>query len=176
MSQPETGSGYPVEAVANFFIEVARQEKIEMTHLKLQKLIYIAHGWCLALLGRQLIDETPQAWKYGPVIKSLYHALKHSGSSPIKELVSLPDTDENGKLIERFPRLPETDSRFLMFLRSIWDAYKKASPSELVYATHKQGTPWEQVYKKGEMSIPIPHDTIKSHYEKLRDRGRANAA
>jgi len=63
-------------AVANYFITKANDEGTELTPMKLIKLVYIAHGWHLGLKNESLIDEGVQAWKYGPVIKSVYDEFK----------------------------------------------------------------------------------------------------
>ncbi len=164
--------GYPAEAVANFFIDVGKS----ITHLKIQKIVYIAHGWNLGLHNVPLIDEEVQAWRYGPVIKSLYHALKFSGSQPLKDLITLPDleNEENEKVIDKAPKIPTTDEATLAHLNRIWNAYKGATAGQLVEATHRNGTPWQQVYQKGQISIPIPNEIIKSYYKELaaRERGK----
>ncbi|QLH42366.1 MAG: DUF4065 domain-containing protein [Coxiellaceae bacterium] len=54
--------------------------------MKLAKLIYVAHGWSLALNDVPLIDEAVQAWKFGPVIESVYHEFKHFGNDVINSL------------------------------------------------------------------------------------------
>jgi len=43
--------------VANYFIKKSLQEKRPITPMKLQKLIYFAHGWNLGLAGKPLINE-----------------------------------------------------------------------------------------------------------------------
>ncbi len=60
---------FAARQVANWFIERAAQEGEYLTQLKLQKLVYMAHGWNLALLGKPLISENIEAWKWGPVIR-----------------------------------------------------------------------------------------------------------
>lgn len=41
---------YPACAVANYFIDKAEEDLIfDLTPLKLMKLVYISHGWCLAI-------------------------------------------------------------------------------------------------------------------------------
>ena len=45
-----------------------------LTPLQVIKLAYIAHGFTLALLGRSLVPEPIEAWRYGPVIPSIYTA------------------------------------------------------------------------------------------------------
>ena len=51
--------------------------------MKLQKLAYFAHGWNLAIRNTPLINESVEAWKFGPVIPSLYHDVKGYGMEPI---------------------------------------------------------------------------------------------
>lgn len=49
----------------------------EMSHLKLQKLIYMVEGYHLAYFGGEsLIDEDFQAWTHGPVCRKVFDILK----------------------------------------------------------------------------------------------------
>ena len=78
------------ETIANYFISKALADGIKLTLLQLIKLVYLAHGWHLGLTGRPLISETVQAWKYGPVIKSLYDRFKRYDSQPLDEDALVP--------------------------------------------------------------------------------------
>ena len=62
---------YKALAIANYYIDKANVEDTPLDHLRLQKLVYLAHGWHLAIHGRPLIEESVEAWKYGPVIADL---------------------------------------------------------------------------------------------------------
>lgn len=46
--------------------------------IKLQKLCYFAQGWHLTWLGDPLFDDEIKAWRYGPVVYTLYR--EHIGS------------------------------------------------------------------------------------------------
>lgn len=41
-------------------------------HLKLQKLLYYSQAWSMVILNKTLFDEDFQAWKSGPVLKSIW--------------------------------------------------------------------------------------------------------
>ena len=75
---------YSSEKIANFFLGLAQKEQVELTPLKLQKLLYFAHGWHLVLDsdGDPLLDEDIEAWKYGPVVPSIYHKFKEFRNNP----------------------------------------------------------------------------------------------
>ncbi|MCB0375635.1 MAG: DUF4065 domain-containing protein, partial [Sinomicrobium sp.] len=69
--------------VANYFLSKYGVD-YHITPMKLVKLVYIAHGWHLGITDNALIDENPEAWKYGPVIPRIYHEFKKFGKNPIK--------------------------------------------------------------------------------------------
>ncbi len=65
--------------IANYFLTLARGasgESSSISNLKLQKLLYYAQGYHLAMFGQPLFPEPIEAWKYGPVVKDLYHQYK----------------------------------------------------------------------------------------------------
>ncbi|KAB8121694.1 Panacea domain-containing protein ['Cynodon dactylon' phytoplasma] len=66
--------------VANYLIE-----KIpSITNMKLQKLIYYAHAYHLVKQKEKLVDNTLQAWIYGPVFPELYQTFCKYSYLPLK--------------------------------------------------------------------------------------------
>ena len=66
-------------SVANYLIDLAKKENKNLTQLGLMKRVYIAHGFSLAINKESLLDnrfDKVEAWKYGPVIPSVYHSFK----------------------------------------------------------------------------------------------------
>lgn len=67
-----------------------------ITNLKLQKLLYYAQGYHLALYGRPLFGDEIRAWQHGPVVKDVYHSYKDYDKRPIDVTdpapSDLPDT------------------------------------------------------------------------------------
>lgn len=156
-------------AIANYFIQKGKDRQ-DMTMLKILKLVYIAHGFSLALLDRSLLNphyDEVQAWKFGPVIPSLYHTLKVNGRNNINTLISIPKFDEYGNYTgEKTPEIPNnTDLKNL--LNKIWNLYGNKSASQLVDLLHQQGTPWHYCfYNKGERSVILDTFT-KLYYTKI---------
>jgi uncharacterized phage-associated protein len=127
-----------IEAVANWFIKKANENGESLTAMKLQKLIYYAHGWCLALYNLPLVEDQVQAWTYGPVFPRIYHLAKAYGSEPIDSLLysylSTPSVVQDSD-----PRIP--------LLEKIWEVFGKYSASQLSRMTHEPGGPWDKVSK-----------------------------
>ncbi len=74
--------GYSAQAVANCFLDLANKENKEITPLKIQKLVYIAHGWFLAVTDKPLVDdEFVEAWQYGPVFPHCTTSLQNLADS-----------------------------------------------------------------------------------------------
>ena len=168
---------YDPKAVANYFLQLAKKEGLGLSPLKLLKLVYIAHGWHLGLTDEPLLNEHPQAWKYGPVIPSLYHEFKIYGSGPISkpatELVEDPETGWSFDVVEVPPLNSKDDKNTCEFLDSIWSAYKNFSALELSKLTHQPSTPWSVTWDKRGKYIhgaTIPEPEIIEHYRHLAKR------
>ncbi len=148
-------------AIANYFINKSLFEGVELTPMKVLKLVYLAHGWNLGLKDKPLLIEAVQAWKYGPVVKSVYESFKKYKDGPIDSLAldfqigtyAVPD-DEPTKLL----------------LDKVWVVYKDYSGLELSTLTHEKGSPWDIVWNKeggkNKMSAIIRNDLIADFYKK----------
>ena len=79
--------------IANYFIALANETGSFVSNLKLQKLVYYAQAWHLALHDAPLFPEDFEAWVHGPVIPELYQKYKPFGWQPIAEdaKVNLPE-------------------------------------------------------------------------------------
>src|SRR5258708_36262190 len=112
---------YSALAVANYFLGLAKANRVTLDPMKLQKLIYFAHGWHLALYdGEPLINEEIQAWQYGPVVQSVYHEFKQFGADPITKLATDIDV-ASGEIVT--PRIPMDDTQTMGLLNKIWEIY-----------------------------------------------------
>src|SRR6185437_3402754 len=82
---------------ADFFIAFAHDVGDAITNLKLQKLLYYAQGWHLALYDKPLFRERIEAWPHGPVVPPIYGKFKQYRWDPISENIASPDLPEHTK-------------------------------------------------------------------------------
>lgn len=153
-------------AIANYFIQKGINTGKEVTMLKLLKLVYIAHGYSLALLNRSLLNpnyDIVEAWQYGPVVPSLYHTLKFNGAKKIDKTISIPKfTTEGCEFIES--KVEDGDNELQEVLDFVWDRYNPLSSSDLIELLHAEGTPWSIVYKPHQ-NVVIPDKLTKDFYK-----------
>lgn len=150
---------YSSKTIANYFLDLADAEGKSITPMKLQKLVYYANGWYAGHTGKPLINETVEAWQYGPVIESLYHEFKQYGSEPIVGRAS----ELNWETLKEEIIPPPTDKQTLRFLDSIWTNYSKYTALTLSEMTHADGTPWSKTWD-GVRGKDIPHQLIVEHF------------
>ncbi|HAA28445.1 MAG TPA: hypothetical protein DCE56_13130 [Cyanobacteria bacterium UBA8553] len=77
--------------IADYFIYVANDTGSFISNLKLQKLVYYAQAWHLALYDTPLFDEDFEAWVHGPVIPALFDQYQEFGWKPILKEVEKPE-------------------------------------------------------------------------------------
>lgn len=158
--------GYSAKAVANYLL--SKHRKSGITPLKIQKLVYLAHGWHLALSedNKPLIsDEFAEAWRYGPVFPSLYHEFKHLGSLPIIEFAK--DTNRNNRKVTfTVPKIDKSDHQTRQLLDQIWAVYGGETGIQLSERCHSPGSPWDKTRKQsgGRRNADISDDLIMQHY------------
>ncbi|HEY9018167.1 Panacea domain-containing protein [Thiomicrospira sp.] len=144
-------------AVANKFIELARNEdNHSLTNMKLQKLVYIAHGFSLAGMDEPLLtNEDVYAWQFGPVIRDLYQSLRKYGRGEVTDFI--PSSDQIN------------DEEQQQLIKAIWEGYGHHSGFALSQITHRPNTPWSKVWNQAPYS-EIPRNLIRAHYQEILDR------
>lgn len=69
--------------IADYFIGLSNETQTPITNLKLQKLVYYAQAWSMAINKTELFSEDFQAWVHGPVLPQLYNDYRNYGWKPI---------------------------------------------------------------------------------------------
>lgn len=158
---------YNARAVANHFLELAKRDGKTLDPMKIQKLVYLAHGWSLALLGKPLITDKIEAWKYGPVIRSLYSTFADAGSGPISR-PALEARWVNKRLeytISRIEGIDEWSNQGVKnLLEEVWRVYSGFTAFQLSNYSHEPGSPWAQTWQPGVDGLVIPDEVIKTYF------------
>lgn len=155
---------YPVGAVANFMIGRSLKQGPSITHLQLQKLVYISYGFYFAQTSDKLFQEKIKAWQYGPIVPELYHEFKRFESFPLRNW-SAHYNYLTGKF--QIPVVNKNDSASLKVLNFVWRRYGILSANQLVEITHANGTPWKITIDQKRRRIE--DDLICRHYSKVLD-------
>lgn len=163
------GMGYPAAAIANELLELARLDGKKLTPMQVQKLVYFAHGWNLALTGEPLIDERIEAWEYGPVVKSLYKDFREFGSGFITKLAKAPDLDGaeyswTTPCIDDGPD-DELNEFTKALVQKIWEVYGGYSAFRLSEMTHAETSPWTAARRNPHQFIP--DDSIRDYFKQM---------
>lgn len=149
--------------IANYFLKKSFEDGIDMTPMKLIKLVYIAHGWYLGLFNTELISEPTEAWKYGPVVSSVYQRFKKYKTERISN-IDFPDEKSKNEYYSL-----SNNGEITAFLDKIWEVYKTYSGGQLSDLTHQPNTPWSKTWNENGGSLTygaiIPNEMIKAHYK-----------
>lgn len=142
------------------------EERGQMSHLKLQKLLYFIEGYHLAYFSESLINDDFEAWVHGPVSRKLYSELKdfsilYTEISYVQgEGEELPSDSLNKTLT----------SEQIELINNVLDLYAQESAFSLESITHQQ-TPWVET-REGftpaeRCDRVIPKDKIKSYFQQF---------
>ena len=122
---------YRLSDVVQFFLS-----RSSMSPKKLQKMLYYAYAWTLALLNEsaedirfRLFENKFQAWVHGPVIPELYQQYKNNGW---EDIAQVKDFDES-----------IFSSDVLDILNQVWAVYGECTGNELECLTHAE-EPWQK--------------------------------
>jgi len=114
-------------------------------------------------LNEPLLSEPAQAWQYGPVVPSLYHAIKQFGAQPVG--FPIPgDTD---------PQDLSADAKSL--IAAVYKAYGHLTGVQLSNMTHQPDTPWSDAWNNAGKNTVISNSNIAEHYRAL-NKHRAHGA
>jgi uncharacterized phage-associated protein len=149
---------YDSNSIANYLIEKAIPHG-GLDALQVLKLVYIAHGFVLGIKGIPLLEDDIEAWKYGPVVRSIYAALPGGSTSIMAPVgnVSAAQLDATEKGI----------------VDTVYNLYGKHSGLFLSNLTHRPGSPWHKVWTTYGRNAVIPRDLIERHYERILDEWEA---
>lgn len=135
--------------VADYFLGCVKMHEDDgevISNLKLQKLVYYAQGFHLAIYGKPLFPEGVKAWKHGPVVPELYQDFKTYGGRHI----DLPESVD----------LSQYDDQTRELLDEIYEVYGQFSAWQLRNITHKE-PPWADTTQ----NLEISHNAMKQYFK-----------
>lgn len=145
---------YSAVSIANKYVDLSIKEKLTISNMKLQKLIYIANGVCLAKNDEPLIIEQIEVWPYGPVIRSVYNTYKIFGNSNISP-----------KFFGSFDLGEDLDNKAMLAFQDAWNIGKDISAIKLSNWTHNPDSPWTKA--KSENLFTIPDEYMQNYFKKF---------
>jgi uncharacterized phage-associated protein len=138
-------------AVANLMLDRAELHRLRLSNLRLQKLLYFAHGRHLVVQRRPLVSGHFEAWKFGPVHPVVYGAFKTFGDAPI-----------TGRAVKRHPltgvetALPAVvDDAALEHVDGVLVSLGRLPSGRLVELSHAPNGPWAYVVNKASTSAAL---------------------
>ncbi len=143
--------------IASYIIKKADEQENTLTPMQVIKLVYLCHGWMLALNNRPLISEPIEAWQYGPVIRDLYEKVKGFGSSPIPCALFTSAANQSESFSQE-----EID-----LMDEVMDKYSGFSGIALSRMTHAPDTPWSNTWLVNKRNAIISNDLIEDHFKLL---------
>ena len=154
MAEDNNPDAYNPLDIAQKFVDIASSQGKKLTPMQVLKLTYIAHGWMLAVYKKPLIKERIEAWRYGPVIPSLYRAIKHYRDAPVEVIIT-----------NRSNTIRQEDEEFIS---RVYEGYKEYDGMTLSAITHEEGSAWYEAKNKGQNYLS-DEDTQK-YYKKILDQ------
>lgn len=119
--------------LSKYVINYVSKFKDDMSHLKLQKLLYYIEAWHLVSFDEPLFKEDFQAWVHGPVIREVFDHYKDK--SILNNLLPKEVVDYN---IDDY--LSEEQ---IEVINDVLDEYGRRSPYYLECLTHEE-RPWKK--------------------------------
>jgi len=141
--------------VADFFLHAADSDsglRQPMTNMRLQKLLYYAQAWSLALAGEPLFGEDIEAWEHGPVVRSVYMRFKQHGSH---------------RLSTEYAQSPQLTPAQRSVLDAVWASYGDVGAARLRVMAHRE-RPWRearQARDEGDTcNVSLSHDAMREYF------------
>lgn len=149
-------------------IDVAKYilSKIKCTQLKLQKLVYLCYADYLCDTDKKLFTDKIYAFKYGPIVDTVYKRYKKYGYKPITE--EKEDIDANVSEMPAKSRIlfAEDGTEKIISIDNTLKKYGQLTAAQLVDLTHKENAPWTMTPKSSWIVYSeIKPEVIKQYHK-----------
>ena len=124
--------------IANSILDRAFDEGVDVSPMKLQKLLYFVYKKYYKDTAKPLFPERFEVWQYGPVVSSVYQLFREFGSKKIKRFYE----DNDGDIYV----ISKNNEEFRTALDFVWGRYSQYDGIELSEFTHREGTAWYKAF------------------------------
>lgn len=140
----------PAQAVCNTILQRAFVEKIPVSPMKLQKLLYFTYQTYLKRTGQLLFSERFEAWPYGPVLPSIYDEFKSFHGDPITMFAKNADGS-----VSVISGTASGACGIVYSIAETWEKYKNKTGIELSGITHQKESAWYKAVKRKDSLLDI---------------------
>ena len=162
-------SAHDSRAVANEFVK--RYNKIPdslLTLSQLSHMVYIAHGWNLAINNKPLIKHNVFSFGGAPMVPEVFLAYKGWGEGKCF-VTQCSVNDKNIEYKEEF----NADEKLL--INDVFAYYKKFDSLDIARFVKAKNSPWMQFKKEKKFCDIIPDSAIKNYYRSLNKKENNNS-
>jgi uncharacterized phage-associated protein len=158
---------FDARAIANLVLSESWERHLQISNLKLQKLVFLCHAFLLVEKNRDLVRGDFVAWKYGPVHPDVYDAFKQFRERPIDRLAMKvnPVTEQQVEIA------PITDQDIRDVAGKVVAFYGSWTAAKLVALTHAEKGPWDVVVKaarnNANVGLRISSEIIEQRFKYL---------
>lgn len=150
--------------VISYVFYNAEDQYKRITNLKLQKILYYIEGYFMAKYGYSLYPALIEAWRFGPVLPSVYYEYSIFGADPIvlsEEEMSKAEADFKSSI---------KDSKQRALINHVIDKKMNMDVWQLVEATHREA-PWKDAIAKqdgNESPVIITKRKMMEYFKSLK--------
>lgn len=142
MSSIQRSAPYDARQVANFLLDRAENAGVQLSVLKLLKLLYFSYGWYYVSTGRPLFHNPIEAWEHGPVVRAVWTEFGGRGDKVIETRATYLDLVSGERLIAPAVLDDGDATQIWHFARE----YLDHTAWQLSELTHDPQSPWYRAY------------------------------
>ncbi len=142
--------------LSNNILDKGFEEKIPITPMKLQRLLYLFYRDYIKRTGIGIFREEFECWERGTVVPSVYHYFSFYEYHPIEKYYR--DVDDRKVTVDE-EKAPEN---FILALRKTWSKYKYTDANTLSNITMQEGNAWDKAVKdSNSLGILLDRDIME---------------
>lgn len=127
-------TSYTADDIARYIVNFCIEHDCPISNLQLQKILYFCQIEYYRRTGNYLFDDDFEAWRYGPVIPTVYRLFSLFGGMKMRRPV-----------VANRP----VESAVKDVIDEVILSRARQNPWDLVDETHRPGSPWSVTYLDG---------------------------